>query len=132
MYTVLKKVPEYRYPLYRSTGNRFKKLFLIWFLVWFKKVISKHTTRTLRFLFAPFHREEFLFAPFHHGEFLFAPFHNGTQITNKTKNLEPSHIFYSPRPNKAFLSTSHQLDSAKYSKIWFYCAFAHVPHTNLK
>ena len=24
----LKKVPEYRYPLYRSTGTRFKKLFL--------------------------------------------------------------------------------------------------------
>ena len=24
-----KKVPEYRYPLYRSTGTRFKKIFLI-------------------------------------------------------------------------------------------------------
>ena len=28
MYSVLKKVLEYRYPLYRSTGTRFKKLFL--------------------------------------------------------------------------------------------------------
>ena len=35
----------------------------------------KHTTRTFRFLFAPFHREEFLFAPFH----------RGTEITNKNK-----------------------------------------------
>ena len=28
LYSVIKKVPEYRYPLYHSTGIRFKKLFL--------------------------------------------------------------------------------------------------------
>ena len=37
MYSVLKKVLEYRYPLYSSTGTRFKKLFF------------KHTTRTFGF-----------------------------------------------------------------------------------
>ena len=29
MYSVPKKVPEYRYPLYRSTGIRFKKVKII-------------------------------------------------------------------------------------------------------
>jgi hypothetical protein len=29
MYSVLQEVPEYRYPLYRSTGIRFKKVILL-------------------------------------------------------------------------------------------------------
>ena len=45
MYSVLKKVLEYRYPLYRSTGTRFKKLFLSIVFTILKKSL-KHTTRT--------------------------------------------------------------------------------------
>jgi hypothetical protein len=32
MYSVLKKVPEYQYPLYRNTGTRFKQIILKGFL----------------------------------------------------------------------------------------------------
>ena len=55
MYSVLKKEPEYPYPLYRSTGTRFKNIYF-WYGFWYglKKLFLKHTTRT--HLFAPFHR----------------------------------------------------------------------------
>jgi hypothetical protein len=44
--SVLKKVPQYRYPLYRSTGIGFKKLFLsIVFYYTQEKLFLKHTTR---------------------------------------------------------------------------------------
>ena len=46
MYSVQKKVPEYRYPLYRSTGIGLKKLFLsIVFHYTQEKLFLKHTTR---------------------------------------------------------------------------------------
>ena len=72
-----KKYPSTGLPCIVVRVLGLKKLFLIWYLVWFKKVILEHTTRTVRILFAPFHREEFLFAPFH----------RGTEITNKNKKL---------------------------------------------
>jgi len=43
----LKKVPEYRYPLYRSTGIRFKKVLLLRGYPPNNKL--KHTTHTRRF-----------------------------------------------------------------------------------
>jgi hypothetical protein len=54
VYSVLKKVPEYRYPLYRSTGIGFKKLFLIIVFTILKKsyfwniqpVPAPHVSRT--------------------------------------------------------------------------------------
>lgn len=50
-----KKAPEYRYPLYRSTGIR-----------------SNTHNQYTEILFAPFHRRDskfrFLFAPFHRGD----------------------------------------------------------------
>ena len=106
MYRVPKKVPEYRYPLYRSTGIRFlKKVISDLFLEWFKKVILEHTTRTFRILFAPFHREVFLFAPFH----------RGTEITNQNKTLTAfTHIVTIHTKFKYLVHEHVQLHSAWY------------------
>ena len=50
MCSVLKKVLEYRSPLYRSTGIRFKKVvFEYSFYDTQEKLFLKHTTRTFRF-----------------------------------------------------------------------------------
>jgi hypothetical protein len=47
MYSVLEKVPQYRYPLYRSTGIGFKKIFFEYrFYYTQEKLFLKHTTRT--------------------------------------------------------------------------------------
>ena len=55
-----KKVPEYRSPLYRSTGNRLKKLFLsIVFNYTQEKLFLKHTTRTFGFCLRLFTAKSF-------------------------------------------------------------------------
>ena len=78
-----KTVPEYRYPLYRNTGTRFKKLFLSIVLPYSRKVIFETYNPYIWVLFAPFQREEFLFAPFH----------RGTEITNSNKKTDSLHTY---------------------------------------
>ena len=77
MYSVLKKVLEYRYPLYRSTGTRFKKLFLsIVFTILKKSYFLNIQPVHLGFVCA--------FSPLY--KIVFAPFYRGSEITDTKKN----------------------------------------------
>jgi hypothetical protein len=97
-----KKVPEYWYPLYRSTGTRFKKLLLsIVFYYTQEKLFLKHTTRTFRF-FQKFLKDfsKTLFAPFHRGpEFVcaFSPRNRDHQQKKQLtafRDIRERHIYH--------------------------------------
>ena len=91
MYSVLKKVLEYRYPLYRSTGTRFKKLFLSIVFTILKKSYFWNIQPVHLGFFKNFSKNAVIFLGF------CGPLPPATHVSQtKQKTWQPSEIFLSP------------------------------------